>query len=147
MPCDEEHDTKTIYFTNIDENSTSEGCYANGNGKDRVGPIDLEFAGGEHDTSAIYFTNNDENIASEGDYVNGNDEEYIDITKLNDEGYSDASSGVYNSSEVSGIYDSLEYTSATANDNFELQPFPREIKNQDDKISFTILDAEYIEQY
>ena len=82
IACDEEHDTKTIYFTNIDENSTSEMGYANSNEKDCVGNIDLKYDGGEHDTSAIYFTNNNESIASEGNYVNGNDEEYI-YTSIN----------------------------------------------------------------
>lgn len=125
IACDEEHDTKTIYFTNIDENSTSEGDYANSNEKDCVGPIDLKYDGGEYDTSAIYFTNNNENLAYEGHYVYGNDDEYIDTNKLDDEGYHDESLGVYNSSEASGNYDSLEYTSATVNNDIELQTTPK----------------------
>ena len=116
IACDEEHDTRTIYFTNIDENSASEVDYINGNEKDLVTPIDLNCEGGEHDTSAIYFTNENVNNGAEGHYVNDNDEEDMAINKSNDEGYSDASSGIHNSSEASGIYDSLEYTSATPND-------------------------------
>ena len=128
IACDEEHDTKTVYFTNIDENGTSEGEYANSNEKDCVGPIDLKYDGGEYDVSAIYFTNNNEDIATEGEYVeyvDGNDEEYIDTNTLDDEGYSDASLGDYQSSEASGNYDSLEYTSATATNNIELQSTPK----------------------